>query len=92
MKKILGVYTSPRPHWVGDGFPVRTLFSHDSLGKHVSPFLLLDFASLMFHPRSPAQGSRRASAPRFREGDRPAVVASAGWLTDGRFRPGCWLV
>ena len=44
MKKILGVYTSPRPHWVGDGFPVRTLFSYDSLGKHVSPFLLLDFA------------------------------------------------
>jgi len=26
MKKVLGVYTSPRPHWVGDGFPVRTLF------------------------------------------------------------------
>lgn len=44
MKKILGVYTSPRPHWVGDGFPVRTLFSYDSLGKHVSPFLLLDCA------------------------------------------------
>ncbi len=44
MKKILGVYTSPRPHWVGDGFPVRTLFSYDSMGKHVSPFLLLDFA------------------------------------------------
>lgn len=44
MKKILGVYTSPRPHWVGDGFPVRTLFSYDSLGEHISPFLLLDFA------------------------------------------------
>ncbi|MNF66558.1 Quercetin 2,3-dioxygenase [compost metagenome] len=44
MKKILGIYTSPRPHWVGDGFPVRTLFSYDSLGKHISPFLLLDYA------------------------------------------------
>ena len=44
MKKILGVYTAPRPHWVGDGFPVRTLFSYDSMGKHVSPFLLLDYA------------------------------------------------
>ncbi len=32
MKKIRGIYTSPRPHWVGDGFPVRTLFSYDSLG------------------------------------------------------------
>ncbi|MHC6226085.1 pirin family protein [Pseudomonas sp. X10] len=44
MKKILGVYTSASSHWVGDGFPVRTLFSYDSLGKHISPFLLLDFA------------------------------------------------
>ncbi|MFZ6048560.1 pirin family protein [Pseudomonas sp. CR3202] len=44
MKKIRGIYTSPRPHWVGDGFPVRTLFSYDSLGKHISPFLMLDYA------------------------------------------------
>lgn len=44
MRKTLGVYSPPRPHWVGDGFPVRTLFSHDSHGEHVSPFLLLDFA------------------------------------------------
>ncbi|MFW0756709.1 pirin family protein [Pseudomonas sp. H11T01] len=44
MKNIIGIYTSPRAHWVGDGFPVRTLFSYDSLGKHISPFLLLDHA------------------------------------------------
>lgn len=44
MKKILGIYTSPRGHWVGDGFPVRTLFSYDTMGKHISPFLLLDHA------------------------------------------------
>lgn len=45
MKNIIGLYTSPRPHWVGDGFPVRTLFSYDGLGKHISPFLLLDHAA-----------------------------------------------
>lgn len=44
MKQILGIYSAPRPHWVGDGFPVRTLFSYDSLGEHLSPFLLLDHA------------------------------------------------
>jgi redox-sensitive bicupin YhaK (pirin superfamily) len=44
MKNIIGIYTSPRAHWVGDGFPVRTLFSYDNLGKHISPFLLLDHA------------------------------------------------
>lgn len=44
MKNILGVYSAPRPHWVGDGFPVRSLFSYDSHREHVSPFLLLDYA------------------------------------------------
>ncbi|HEV2573034.1 pirin family protein [Methylocella sp. CPCC 101449] len=44
MKKVLGTYSSPRPHWVGDGFPVRSLFSHGSHGQHISPFLLLDYA------------------------------------------------
>jgi redox-sensitive bicupin YhaK (pirin superfamily) len=44
MRKVLGVFSGPRPHWVGDGFPVRSLFSHASHGDHVSPFLLLDYA------------------------------------------------
>lgn len=44
MRKVLGVYGGPQPHWVGDGFPVRSLFSHASHGDHVSPFLLLDYA------------------------------------------------
>ncbi|WP_085577520.1 MULTISPECIES: pirin family protein [unclassified Pseudomonas] len=44
MKDLIGIYTSPRGHWVGDGFPVRTLFSYDNLARHISPFLLLDHA------------------------------------------------
>ncbi len=44
MKKVLGIYSNPRQHWVGNGFPVRSLFSYDTLGQHVSPFLLLDYA------------------------------------------------
>ena len=44
MRKVLGVYASPNPHWVGDGFPVRSMFSHASHGQHVSPFILLDYA------------------------------------------------
>jgi redox-sensitive bicupin YhaK (pirin superfamily) len=34
-------------HWVGDGFPVRSLFSYDGLGRQLSPFLLLDHAAPM---------------------------------------------
>ncbi|CAM5297504.1 pirin family protein [Eoetvoesiella caeni] len=44
MKKVLGLYSAPRPHWVGDGFPVRSMFSYQSHGKQLSPFLLLDYA------------------------------------------------
>jgi redox-sensitive bicupin YhaK (pirin superfamily) len=44
MKKVLGTYGNTQRHWVGDGFPVRTLFSYQTLGTHASPFLMLDFA------------------------------------------------
>lgn len=44
MKNILGVYTTPRLHWVSDGFPVRSLFSYLNHGEQLSPFLLLDYA------------------------------------------------
>lgn len=43
-KTILGLYGNNHGHWVGDGFPVRSLFSYNDLGAHVSPFLLLDYA------------------------------------------------
>ncbi|HMH30760.1 MAG TPA: pirin family protein [Steroidobacteraceae bacterium] len=50
-KAVLGVYPAPKAHWVGDGFPVRSLFSYDQLGRHISPFLLLDYAApTMFSP------------------------------------------
>ncbi|HEY0915936.1 MAG TPA: pirin family protein [Solimonas sp.] len=44
MKNILGVYSTPGRHWVGDGFPVRSLFSYQTHGEQLSPFLLLDYA------------------------------------------------
>lgn len=45
MKEVLGVYQAARPHWVGDGFPVRNIFSYNTFGQHISPFLLLDYAA-----------------------------------------------
>jgi quercetin 2,3-dioxygenase len=57
MRKILGLFSAPSPHWVGDGFPVRTLFSHHSHGRHVSPFLLLDYAGpAHFEPTAERRG------------------------------------
>lgn len=44
MKKVIGIQGNDRGHWVGDGFPVRTLFFYQNLGKQMSPFLMLDYA------------------------------------------------
>ncbi|RYE54081.1 MAG: pirin family protein, partial [Rhizobiaceae bacterium] len=44
MRQVLGTYSAPRQHWVGDGFPVRSMLSHGAQGEHISPFILLDYA------------------------------------------------
>ncbi len=57
MKKILGIEDAPPPHWVGDGFPVRSLFSYQRHGELLSPFLLLDHAGPMdFTPSQQPRG------------------------------------
>ena len=56
LKKILGVYDAPSPHWVGNGFPVRSLFSYGDHGRALSPFLLLDHAGP--HQFTPTTGRR----------------------------------
>ena len=56
-KALLGIHPSPKGHWVGDGFPVRSLFSYDALGQHLSPFLLLDYAGpAKFAPATQPRG------------------------------------
>ena len=44
MKKLLHTQRSDTPHWVGDGFPVRSIFTYHDLAKEISPFLLMDYA------------------------------------------------
>ena len=56
MKTIDQVLTSQGGHWVGDGFPVRSLFSYDRDAQQNSPFLLFDYAGPYDFP--PAQTPR----------------------------------
>ena len=57
MRQILGVYSAPRPHWVGDGFPVRTMLSHHDQGGDISPFIMLDYAGpAKFEPTKARRG------------------------------------
>ena len=44
MRRIAERFPPPDPHWVGDGFPVRTIFFYQGLGPRITPFLLLDYA------------------------------------------------
>jgi redox-sensitive bicupin YhaK (pirin superfamily) len=44
LKNLVDVLRNANEHWVGDGFPVRTVFSYDHMGQELSPFLLLDYA------------------------------------------------
>jgi len=43
MKKLLHIQKNLSRHWVGDGFPVRTIFTYDDLASSISPFLLMDY-------------------------------------------------
>ena len=44
-KKLIRVHQSSAMHWVGNGFPVRSVFDYNGLGRELSPFLLLDYAA-----------------------------------------------
>jgi redox-sensitive bicupin YhaK (pirin superfamily) len=57
MKKVIGIQGNDRGHWVGDGFPVRTLFFYQDLGRQMSPFLMLDYAGpAEFSPTTERRG------------------------------------
>jgi len=56
-KKLRCIQRSVDRHWVGNGFPVRTLFAYPNLGPVLSPFLLLDYAGPMeFSPTNERRG------------------------------------
>jgi quercetin 2,3-dioxygenase len=44
MKKLAFFRRSYERHWVGDGFPVRSIFSYGHDAATLSPFLFLDYA------------------------------------------------
>ena len=57
MKQLHRITRTDESHWVGDGFPVRTLFSYNTPDAEVSPFLMLDYAGpTEFPPASKPRG------------------------------------
>jgi len=57
MKKLKSIRKSPELHWVGDGFPVRSILSPQDPAAENSPFLLVDYAeSYEFEPSANPRG------------------------------------
>lgn len=57
MKKIIHIQKNNQQHWVGDGFPVRSIFTYNDLGKVISPFLMMDYAGpAEFSPTTERRG------------------------------------
>jgi hypothetical protein len=57
MKQVVEVMRSQGGHWVGDGFPVRSLFSYQGDTAAISPFLLFDYAGPhVFQPAAQPRG------------------------------------
>ncbi len=57
MKKLLRIHQSSGMQWVGNGFPVRSVFDYNGLGRELSPFLLLDYAApYQFPPGNEKRG------------------------------------
>jgi redox-sensitive bicupin YhaK (pirin superfamily) len=59
-KSLIRVQQSSAMHWVGNGFPVRSVFDYHGLGRELSPFLLLDYAAP--HEFPPSEEKRGVGA------------------------------
>lgn len=56
-KQVESVLPSPPTHWVGDGFPVSSVFSPQSVKSRLSPYILFDYAGpVKFDPSDRPRG------------------------------------
>ncbi|HEV7733762.1 MAG TPA: pirin family protein [Candidatus Binatia bacterium] len=91
-KTLRCIQRSADRHWVGNGFPVRTLFTYPNLGPVLSPFLLFDHAGPMeFSPTT----ERRGVGEHPHRGFETVTIVYAGEVEhrdssggDGRIGPG----
>ncbi|HWL94413.1 MAG TPA: pirin family protein [Phycisphaerae bacterium] len=57
MKKVETILPSPPTHWVGDGFPVSSVISPQTVRSRLSPYVLFDYAGpAAFEPSDQPRG------------------------------------
>lgn len=91
-RKVTAIRPPPQGHWVGNGFPVRTMVSYYEDGASISPFLLLDYAA---PSRFPGDGMRRGVGEHPHRGFETVTIAYQGEVEhrdsaghQGRIGPG----
>lgn len=56
-KTVESILPSPPMHWVGDGFPVTSVFSPQTVKSRLSPYILFDYAGpVQFTPSTKPRG------------------------------------
>ncbi|QDP72188.1 pirin family protein [Legionella israelensis] len=77
MKSITKIIKPLSQHWVGNGFPVKSIFSYHQQAEQLSPFLLLDYAE----PRHfPADGLKRGVGKHPHRGFETVTIVYQGEL------------
>jgi redox-sensitive bicupin YhaK (pirin superfamily) len=91
-KALARVLKSPGGHWVGDGFPVRSLFNYMEHAQELSPFLLLDYGG---PAEFPPTNERLGVGPHPHRGFETVTIVFAGEVehrdssgAGGRIGPG----
>ena len=74
-KALRTILRSHGRHWVGDGFPVRSLFNYSEHGRLLDPFLLFDYAG-------PAEHVTEETGYRVPMGSRGQLVSGFGQVLE----------
>ena len=98
MRPIKHIHDDKAPHWVGDGFYVKTLFNHLDNDpyfnhRHTDPFLLLDYGQ----PTSFAPNPNFATQPHGigqhpHKGFETVTIAYAGEISHADSAGGCGII
>jgi redox-sensitive bicupin YhaK (pirin superfamily) len=77
-KRVIATRSAPARHWVGDGFPVHSMFDYGGDTRSLSPFLLLDYAAPTTFGPLPAGMARRGVGTHPHRGFETVTIVYAG--------------
>lgn len=98
MRAIKHIHSDKAPHWVGDGFYVKTLFNHldddaDFNHQHTDPFLLLDYGQpTNFAPNPNHEKEPHGIGQHPHKGFETVTIAYAGEISHADSAGGCGII